>query len=152
MTTPTLLVAGTASHVGKSTVAAGLCRLFDDRGLSVAPFKAQNMSNNARAVATADGDGFGEIGVSQYVQARAARVAPTTDHNPVLLKPHGDGASQLVVHGRAAGLNTASDYYATHWEDARKAAVESHRRLASEADVVAGSMVGRAADKFSASN
>ncbi|AKU09620.1 cobyric acid synthase [Haloferax gibbonsii] len=146
MTTPTLLVAGTASHVGKSTVAAGLCRLFADRGLSVAPFKAQNMSNNARAVATADGDDFGEIGVSQYVQARAARVAPTTDHNPVLLKPHGDGTSQLVVHGRAVGLNSAGDYYATHWEDARNAAVESHRRLAAEADVVVAEGAGSIAE------
>ena len=83
--TRTVLVAGTASHVGKSTVAAGLCRLLADRGVDVAPFKAQNMSNNARAVAAATGDGFGEVGVSQYVQARAARVPATTDHNPVLL-------------------------------------------------------------------
>ncbi|MCF2239910.1 AAA family ATPase, partial [Halobacterium salinarum] len=102
----TILVAGTASNVGKSTVAAGLCRLLADRGLSVAPFKAQNMSNNARAVPVADGappaaDPWGEIGVSQYVQARAARTAASTDHNPVLLKPRGDAESQLVVDGRA---------------------------------------------------
>ena len=83
--TRTILVAGTASHVGKSTVAAGLCRLLADRGVDVAPYKAQNMSNNARAVAAATGERFGEVGVSQYVQARAARVPATTDHNPVLL-------------------------------------------------------------------
>jgi hypothetical protein len=88
--TRTLLVAGTASHVGKSTVAAGLCRLLARRGVSVAPFKAQNMSNNARAVVNPDG-GWGEIGVSQCVQAKAAGVAPTTDHNPVFLKPRGEG-------------------------------------------------------------
>ncbi|ELZ98174.1 cobyric acid synthase [Haloferax mucosum ATCC BAA-1512] len=146
MTTPTLLVAGTASHVGKSTVAAGVCRLLATRGFDVAPFKAQNMSNNARAVAAADGHGFGEIGVSQYVQARAAGVVPTTDHNPVLLKPHGDGTSQLVVHGRAIGLNTASDYYATHWQDAREAAVESHARLAASADVVVAEGAGSIAE------
>ncbi|AFK21462.1 cobyric acid synthase (plasmid) [Haloferax mediterranei ATCC 33500] len=104
------------------------------------------MSNNARAVAAADGDGFGEIGVSQYVQARAAGVTPTTDHNPVLLKPHGDGTSQLVVHGQAVGLNTASDYYATHWQDARDAAVESHRRLAESADVVVAEGAGSIAE------
>ncbi|WP_233745674.1 cobyric acid synthase, partial [Halobacterium bonnevillei] len=108
----TILVAGTASHVGKSTVAAGLCRHLADRGVSVAPFKAQNMSNNARAVPVAEGARnagtqteadsgaeWGEIGVSQYVQARAARVPASTDHNPVLLKPRGDAESQLVLDG-----------------------------------------------------
>ncbi|WP_416841597.1 cobyric acid synthase [Haloferax sp. DFSO52] len=146
MTTPTLLVAGTASHVGKSTVAAGLCRLFSDRGLVVAPFKAQNMSNNARAVAVSDGDGFGEIGVSQYVQARAARVTPVTDHNPVLLKPHGNGASQLVVHGSAVGTNTAGDYYADDWHRARDAAQTSYDRLADTADVVIAEGAGSIAE------
>ncbi|SEL36863.1 cobyric acid synthase [Haloferax larsenii] len=146
MTSPTLLVAGTASHVGKSTVTAGLCRLLARRGLDVAPFKAQNMSNNARAVARADGDGFGEIGVSQYVQARAAGVSPTTDHNPVLLKPHADGHSQLVIQGRAVGENTASDYYENHWEDARNAALASHQRLADAADTVVAEGAGSIAE------
>ena len=164
----TLLVAGTASHVGKSTVAAGLCRLLADRGVSVAPFKAQNMSNNARAVPVAPavagggrsdpdtdadaadtartGDAFGEIGVSQYVQARAARVTPTTDHNPVLLKPRGEGESQLVVNGRPAGNHAASDYYEAGWHRARDAAVAAHARLAERHDVVVAEGAGSIAE------
>jgi len=96
--TETILVAGTASHAGKSTLVAGLCRLLARRGVSVAPFKAQNMSNNARVALTPDGE-WGEIGVSQHVQARAAQIPATTDMNPVLLKPRGDGESQLVING-----------------------------------------------------
>ena len=170
----TLLVAGTGSHVGKSTVVAGLCRLLADRGVDVAPFKAQNMSNNARAVpksATAHdserragdegsrvgkgatrgfGDGtaggFGEVGVSQYVQARAARVPPETDHNPVLLKPRGEGESQLVVNGEAVAHYAAGDYYADHWHDARDAAVAAYERLAAAHDVVVAEGAGSIAE------
>ena len=156
--TRTVLVAGTASHVGKSTVAAGLCRLLADRGLSVAPFKAQNMSNNARAVPRAPetmadtsddtdaSDAYGEIGVSQYVQARAARVSPTTDCNPVLLKPRGEGQSQLVVDGVAVGHYAAGDYYDDHWETARAAAVDAHDRLAARHDVVVAEGAGSIAE------
>ncbi|QCJ47394.1 cobyric acid synthase [Haloprofundus sp. MHR1] len=153
----TLLVAGTASHVGKSTVAAGLCRHLADRGVSVAPYKAQNMSNNARAVprspAVVDGedaargrDAFGEVGVSQYVQARAARVPPTTDHNPVLLKPRGDGESQLVVDGVAVGHFAAGSYYEEHWERARDAAEAAHARLAADHEVVVAEGAGSIAE------
>ncbi|MFC7199445.1 cobyric acid synthase [Halospeciosus flavus] len=145
----TILVAGTASHVGKSTVAAGLCRHFADRGVSVAPFKAQNMSNNARAVPVAkgvDGEGWGEIGVSQYVQARAARVPANTDHNPVLLKPRGDAESQLVIDGRPVGHFGAGDYYDEHWERARDAAEAAHARLAAEHDVVVAEGAGSIAE------
>ncbi|WP_284012449.1 cobyric acid synthase [Halobaculum litoreum] len=141
----TLLVAGTASHVGKSTVVAGLCRRLADAGVSVAPFKAQNMSNNARAVATPDGE-WGEIGVSQYVQARAARVPPTTDCNPVLLKPRGDGESQLVIDGQAVGHFEAGSYYDDHWERARDAAERAYRRLAAEHDVVVAEGAGSIAE------
>ena len=119
--TDTVLIAGTASHAGKSTLAAGLCRLLARRGVSVAPYKAQNMSNNARVALTPDGD-WGEIGVSQHVQARAAEVPATTDMNPVLLKPRGDGESQLIVDGEAVANASAGDYYESHWEDARAAA------------------------------
>jgi adenosylcobyric acid synthase len=145
--TRTILVAGTASHVGKSTVAAGLCRHLADRGVDVAPFKGQNMSNNARAVLAVDGDAeWGEIGVSQYVQARAARTTPTTDMNPVLLKPRGDGESQLVVHGKAIDDVESGDYYETHWARARDAAVDAHRRLAAAHDVVVAEGAGSVAE------
>ena len=142
----TLLVAGTASHVGKSTVAAGLCRLLADRGIDVAPFKAQNMSTNARAVPRVGSDGFGEIGVSQYVQARAARVAPTTDHNPVLLKPQGGGESQLVVDGRVVASVAAGGYYDDHWHRAREAAAAAHTRLADAHDLVVAEGAGSIAE------
>jgi len=142
----TLLVAGTASHVGKSTVAAGLCRRLATAGYDVAPFKAQNMSNNARAVPRADGDGFGEVGVSQYVQARAAGVRPTTDHNPVLLKPRGDGESQLVIDGEAVTTVAAGRYYDEWWARAREAVVAAHDRLATEADVVVAEGAGSIAE------
>jgi adenosylcobyric acid synthase len=143
---PTLLVGGTASHVGKSTVAAGLCRYFADRGVDVGPFKGQNMSNNARAVPRADagndGEAYGEIGVSQYVQARAARRPASTDYNPVLLKPRGDGESQLVIDGEAVAHYSADEYYETHWERARTAAADAHARLAAEADLIVAEGAG----------
>ncbi|QLK26763.1 cobyric acid synthase [Natrinema zhouii] len=161
--TRTLLVAGTASHVGKSTVAAGLCRLLADRGVDVAPFKGQNMSNNARVVVRPDANGrergdsdsdgdegdsdttddqWGEIGVSQFVQARAARTTPTTDCNPVLLKPRGDGESQLVVQGEAHDHVPAGTYYDEYWERAREAAEESYHRLAADNDVIVAEGAG----------
>ncbi|RQH00397.1 cobyric acid synthase [Natrarchaeobius oligotrophus] len=181
--TRTLLVAGTASHVGKSTIAAGLCRLLADRGVSVAPFKAQNMSNNARVVVRPDaiagsdggdgragggsdesasngdrddrgddravaerGDRWGEIGVSQFVQARAARTTPTTDCNPVLLKPRGDGESQLVVQGRALEHLPAGEYYEEYWEEALAATEESYRRLAADHDAIVAEGAGSIAE------
>ena len=146
----TLLVAGTASHVGKSTVATGLCRHLADAGVAVAPYKAQNMSNNARAVSTAPGAdvdaAFGEVGISQYVQARAARVTPQTDHNPVLLKPRGEGESQLVVNGQALTHASAADYYGGRWETARAAAAAAHERLTAAADVVVAEGAGSIAE------
>ncbi|WP_049901307.1 cobyric acid synthase [Halococcus agarilyticus] len=160
--TSTVLVAGTASHVGKSTVVTGLCRRLAREGVAVAPYKAQNMSNNARAVVTADGvdgtkrrpskddeastDGWGEIGVSQYVQARAAGVTPTTDMNPVLLKPRGDAESQLVIDGRAVGHYAAGAYYDEHWERAREAAEAAHDRLAAEYEVIVAEGAGSIAE------
>jgi len=152
----TILVAGTASHVGKSTVVAGLCRSLADRGLEVAPFKAQNMSNNARVVPRAgpvrdeaiDGEAavWGEIGVSQFVQARAARMEPTTDVNPVLLKPRGDRESQLVIDGRVVGHVEAGSYYDDHWDRARAAAEAAHGRLAADHDVVVAEGAGSIAE------
>jgi adenosylcobyric acid synthase len=90
---PALMVQGTSSWAGKSLVATALCRHFARRGVRVAPFKAQNMSNNARVVAG------GEIGTAQYLQALAARVEPEVRMNPVLLKPEAETRSQVVLHG-----------------------------------------------------
>ena len=94
-----VMVWGTSSGAGKSWLATALCRSAARRGTAVAPFKAQNMSNNARVVAGLDGLGA-EIGAAQYFQALAAGVEPGVDMNPVLLKPERDTASQVVVHGR----------------------------------------------------
>lgn len=100
-----LMVWGASSGAGKSLLATALCRWAARQGLDVAPFKAQNMSNNARVVPGLDGSP-GEIGSAQYFQALAARVPPQVDMNPVLLKPERDTASQVVLHGRvAAGLS-----------------------------------------------
>ena len=94
-----VMVLGTTSHAGKSWLATALCRWYAQRGFKVAPFKAQNMSNNARVVPGLDGTA-GEIGSAQYFQALAARSPPHVRMNPVLLKPEADTASQVVVLGR----------------------------------------------------
>jgi len=141
----TVLIAGTASHVGKSTLAAGLCRLLARQGVAVAPYKAQNMSNNARVAVRPDGE-WGEVGVSQHVQARAAETAPTTDMNPVLLKPRGGGESQVIVDGEAVANAPASAYYDDHWAEARDAAVAAHERLAADHDVVVAEGAGSVAE------
>jgi adenosylcobyric acid synthase len=99
------------------------------------------MSNNARAVVSPEG-GYGEIGVSQYVQARAAGVTATTDMNPVLLKPRGDGESQVVIQGEAGSHYTAGSYYEDHWERARRAAAASYRRLAADHEVIVAEGAG----------
>src|SRR5215475_13652117 len=102
---PVVMVLGTASSVGKSTLVAGMCRLLARRGVRVAPFKAQNMSNNAAVCR----DG-GEIGRAQFAQAIAAGIEPTVDMNPVLLKPQG-GNSQVVVRGQVRGVQSAREYF-----------------------------------------
>ena len=89
------MLQGTGTDVGKSIITAGLCRAARRRGLSVAPFNPQNMSNNAAVC-----ENGGEIGRAQALQAMAAGLAPHTDFNPVLLKPQTDRDTQVVVHGR----------------------------------------------------
>jgi len=100
-----LMFQGTGSNVGKSLLVAGLCRAARLRGLTVAPFKPQNMSNNAAV--TADG---GEIGRAQALQAHACGLAPTSDMNPVLLKPESETGAQVVVQGRRVATVGARDY------------------------------------------
>jgi adenosylcobyric acid synthase len=128
-----LLVAGTTSDAGKTIVTTALCRAFARRGVKVAPFKAQNMSNNSMVVGA--GDDAGEIGRAQWVQALAAGVEPEVAMNPVLLKPGGDLRSHVVAMGRPAGEVAASDFVdgRTHLADVAYAAFDD---LASRFDVV----------------
>ncbi|MFP5456460.1 MAG: cobyric acid synthase [Alphaproteobacteria bacterium] len=125
-----LMLQGTGSDVGKSVLVAGLCRAFVNRGLSVRPFKPQNMSNNAAV--TIDG---GEIGRAQALQAVACRVPPHSDFNPVLLKPQADRTSQLIVHGRVRGTLGAANF-----REARRPlldeVMQSFRRLERSCDIV----------------
>ncbi len=132
------MVWGASSGAGKSLLATALCRWAARQGLDVAPFKAQNMSNNARVVALdcdACDSGVGEIGSAQYFQALAARQTPHVDMNPVLLKPERDTASQVVVRGRA---DAALSRLAWRERSAQLANVarSSFERLAARHDVL----------------
>lgn len=125
-----LLVAGTTSDAGKSVLVAGLCRMLARRGVRVAPFKAQNMSNNS--VVTLDG---GEIGRAQAMQAAACGLEPSVRFNPVLLKPGSDRTSQLVVRGRAVAQVSASNYI-EHRQSLRAVVADELASLRSDFDVV----------------
>ena len=108
-----LLVAGTTSDAGKSTIVAGICRWLHRQGVRVAPFKAMNMSNNSVVVFDESGAGLagrGEIGRAQALQAAACGLAPSTRFNPVLLKPGGDMSSQVIVNGQVAFRLEASQF------------------------------------------
>lgn len=131
MSARALMVLGTASHVGKSLLTAGLCRIFKQDGYRVAPFKAQNMALNSAA--TPDG---GEIGRAQALQAEACGLAPTTDMNPILIKPSSDHTAQYVVQGKVWRNLTARDYFDFRVRELFPRVVESYRRLAAQYDVV----------------
>lgn len=135
-----LMFMGTGSDVGKSLLVAGLCRALANRGLRVAPFKPQNMSNNAAV--TADG---GEIGRAQALQARASRRDPVTAMNPVLLKPEQETGAQVVVRGQRRASMSARDY----WRDRgtlMPEVLQAFSELCADADVVLVEGAGSASE------
>ncbi|MDH4284960.1 MAG: cobyric acid synthase [Gallionellaceae bacterium] len=130
MNARTIMVQGTTSDAGKSTLVAALCRWLARQNIRVAPFKPQNMALNSAV--TQDG---GEIGRAQAVQAQAARIAPHTDMNPVLLKPNSDTGAQVIIHGRAIGNQNAREYHG-YKRVARTAVLESYQRLAGQHEAI----------------
>ncbi len=128
--TPALMILGTHSNAGKSLLATAFCRILARRGYKVAPFKAQNMSNNAGV--TPEG---GEMGRAQIVQAEAAGLEPHTDMNPVLLKPEADHRSQVILNGQVFGYIDSSNWFQLKqqlWREVQAA----YRRLAGRYDVI----------------
>lgn len=123
MTVKAIMVQGTGSHVGKSLIAAGLCRIFKQDGLKVAPFKSQNMSNNS--FVTENGE---EVSRSQVVQAEAAGIKPIVDINPILLKPTSDQGAQVIVRGKAVSNMKAVEYGA-YKREAFKIIKKSYKNL-----------------------
>jgi adenosylcobyric acid synthase len=126
----TIMIQGTTSDAGKTTLVAALCRILKNRGVSVVPFKPQNMALNSAV--TEDG---GEIGRAQALQAQAAGITPHTDMNPVLIKPTSDTKAQIIIQGKALNNMDAVVYhdYKTH---AMNAVLESYRRLQNKYDVI----------------
>jgi len=130
MSAQTLMVQGTTSDAGKSTLVAGLCRVMHRRGVHVAPFKPQNMALNS-----AVGVDGGEMGRAQALQAQAAGIEPTSDMNPVLLKPSSDTCAQVIVHGRPVGELGAAEYH-DYKRIAREAVLTSYARLAAAYELI----------------
>jgi adenosylcobyric acid synthase len=126
----TLMVQGTTSDAGKSTVVAALCRLLARQQVAVAPMKPQNMALNSAV--TVDG---GEIGRAQALQAQAAGLLPHTDMNPVLLKPSSDTGAQVIIHGKVRADMDARDYH-QYKTTAMQAVLESYRRLQAQYEVI----------------
>ncbi|GBF32745.1 cobyric acid synthase [Desulfocucumis palustris] len=131
MTAKTIMVQGTASHVGKSVLVAALCRIFYRDGYRVAPYKSQNMALNS--FVTRDG---GEMGRAQVVQAEASGREPSVDMNPILLKPTGHASSQVIVLGRPVGNKCAQEYHREYAQEAWIKACEALERLRAENDIV----------------
>jgi adenosylcobyric acid synthase len=130
MSARVLMVQGTTSDAGKSTLVAGLCRLMHRRGVRVAPFKPQNMSLNS-----AVGVDGGELGRAQALQAQAAGIEPTSDMNPVLLKPNSDTGAQVIVNGRPVGELGAAEYH-DYKRIAREAVLAAYARLAAAYELI----------------
>ncbi|MEW9805194.1 cobyric acid synthase [Mesorhizobium sp. ZMM04-5] len=130
-----IMLQGTGSDVGKTVLVAGLCRAARNRGLSVRPFKPQNMSNNAAVADLPDRPGGGEIGRAQWLQAMACGVPPSIHMNPVLLKPQSDVGSQVVVQGKVFGQAKARDYQQLK-PRLMEAVLDSWTRVGEEADLV----------------
>jgi adenosylcobyric acid synthase len=128
--TKTIMLQGTGSDVGKTVLVAGLCRIAANRGLKVAPFKPQNMSNNA-----AVSDDGGEIGRAQWLQSMAARIPSSVHMNPVLLKPQSETGSQIIVQGKVAGQARGRDYQALK-PKLMGAVLESFEIVRSDRDLV----------------
>ena len=126
-----IMVLGTGSHVGKSLLTAALCRIFAQRGYSVAPFKSQNMSLNSAATV----EGL-EIGRAQALQAEAAGIPASVHMNPILIKPSGDCTSQVVVRGKIWGQISAADYHQRRVEELMPTVCESYQALASKYQVI----------------
>lgn len=125
------MILGTGSHVGKSLLTAAFCRIFVQEGFTVAPFKAQNMALNSAATP----DGL-EIGRAQAMQAEAARVVPTVEMNPVLIKPSSDTSAQVIVRGKIWGQVTAHDYHRQRVEELFPLVVESYKNLAERHEII----------------
>ena len=140
MTARALMFQGTGSDVGKSLIVAGLCRVARRQGINVAPFKPQNMSNNAAAC-----PGGGEIGRAQALQARAAGLDPCVHFNPVLLKPETDRESQVIVHGSAHARLQAADYM-TRREELLSAVMQSFEKLCTDHDLILVEGAGSASE------
>ncbi len=126
-----IMVVGTTSHAGKSTIAAALCRILWRRGWYLTPFKGQNMALNAYV--TPNG---GEIGYAQALQAWAAKTIPRIEINPILLKPQGDMTSQVIMKGKVVGVTNAKDYYRNYFERGWQAITDCLDTLGQEFDLV----------------
>jgi adenosylcobyric acid synthase len=131
MTARAIMILGTSSHVGKSLVAAALCRIFAQQGHKVAPFKSQNMSLNSAATI----EGL-EIGRAQALQAEAAGVAPSVHMNPILIKPSGESSSQVIVRGKIWGRISAADYHQRRVQELMPMVRESYETLAAAHDII----------------
>lgn len=126
-----IMVVGTASHTGKSSLVTALCRIMWRRGWLVTPFKGQNMALNAYVTSTA-----GEIGYAQALQAWAAKTIPRVEMNPILLKPQGNMTSQVIIKGYPVGVTSAKEYYENYFERGWQVITESLDTLSAEFDLI----------------